>query len=128
MNHNPRIDMRETDSRAMELLSDNNVNALEICSLILKKASHIDPSDAFPGFGTLLYFDNFGIYGDRIVRLYDICNRNIILTIAALRSLHLGILNEDIMNSAIDNGEKIDTVEIHRQVKLELNGKFADLI
>ena len=71
--------------------------------------------------------DTFGIYEHRIWQLYkDVCKQNLVTTVAMLRSVQLGILEEEKLQYAIDNyGKGIEIDYLYKKVKERLPG-FSD--
>lgn len=122
MNDNCRIKLTDSVQDAVIKLSDGNPGALRVCMEILQKGELIDPASALGGFGALLTFDTFEIYGSKIWMLYkDVCKENLVMTLAVLRACQLGYISWDELSNAIDNyGDGIDVESLYNQVKERL--------
>ncbi len=129
MNRNCRITLEDTSMSAALKISENIPGAIKVCADILNRGSDIDPDGALGGLGILLMLDSFSIYGSKIWMLYkDVCKQDLVKTVAMLRSVQLGILNEDKLQYAIDNyGQGIDVDDLYKKVRQRLPG-FSDLI
>lgn len=127
MNKNTRIKLEDTGMSAVLKLSENIPGAIKVCAEILNNGKEIDPDGALGGVGILLMFDTFGIYGSRIWMLYkDVCKQDLVKTIAMLRAVQLGILNEEKLQCAISNyGKGIDIDDLHKKVRQRLP-RFSD--
>ena len=129
MNRDTRIKLYDTGMSAIVKLSDGNPGATVVCIEMLKKGKDIDPDYVLGGLGILLMLDTFGIYGSRIWMLYkDVCKQDIVKTVAVLRAGQLGILDDDMLQHAIDNrGEGIDIEDLHKKVRQRLP-RFSDTL
>lgn len=127
MNRNTRIKLEDTGMSAALKLSEDIPGAIKVCAELLNKGAEIDPDGAFGGVGILLMLDTFGIYGYRIWKLYkDVCKQDLVKTIAMLRAVQLGILNEAKLQYAIDDrGKGIDIDDLHKKVMQRLP-RFSD--
>lgn len=122
MGRQERIKLTDTLLDATVKLGEGNPGAISVIMQLIKNGSIIDPDAAFGEIANLLSLDSLGIYGPRIWMLYkDVCDQNLVNTIAVLRAVQLGKLSENVMNHAIDNyGEGIDTKSILKIVQNEL--------
>ncbi|MFA5766563.1 MAG: hypothetical protein WC919_01400 [Candidatus Paceibacterota bacterium] len=99
-----RLTGQDTMLTAITKIAGGNPGALRVCTEIVKWGTEIDPN-GLP-FGTLLILDSLHIYGYRVWLLYkDICQENLITTMACLRGWQLGIVNQKDLIKAIDNAE-----------------------
>jgi hypothetical protein len=127
-----RIDLNDTFLESIMKMSDGNPGALTVLMEIFKYSGAIDPNDYMPGFGPILSLDTYGIYGSSIWVLYnDVCDRDIVKTIAVLRAAQLGFLDINTLKRACDeNNYQEKTVipidELLQKVKERLP-KFGNL-
>ena len=91
-------------------ISEGNPGALFVCMEILTKTSTIDPQNALGGLGVLLFLDTQNIYGPRLWCLYkDVCKQNLSMMLMVIRASQLGLIDNEIVNHAIDNrGDGLD--------------------
>ncbi|MCK5602395.1 hypothetical protein KAR91_11010 [Candidatus Pacearchaeota archaeon] len=82
----------------------------QFASSYWKRVQRLDPQTAFGGLDCLLSLDTHAIYGASVWMIYkDVCQEDIVKTIAALRAVQLGLLDEDKHIHAIQNrGKGID--------------------
>lgn len=122
MRRKARIELTDTGMSACVKMSDGNPGAITVMALMLKEGGAIDPDDFFGGLGAVLALDTHGIYGSRIWKLYkDVCGQDLRVTLAILRSVQLGFLDEGELNHAIDNnGEGLDIPALVTKVEEHL--------
>ena len=100
-----RIKLNDTLIDAITRMSGGNPGALTVLIDLAKESSRIDPQSAMGAFSPILLFDSFNIYEERIWMLYkDVCNQDLVKTLACLRACQMGLLDPDELNRAI-NGE-----------------------
>jgi hypothetical protein len=117
-----RIELGDNMQTTLYKMSSGNPGALMAMLSIMKHTEVVDPQSLMGPFSHLLNLDSFGIYDDKIYMLYnDICNRNPVYAIAALRAVQLGIISESVLISAINNGENIDIKDLLFKVRQELS-------
>jgi hypothetical protein len=112
-----------SSQEAIRALSAGNREAETICQTLFNRAPYIDPEDFLEGWGPLRDLDSLGIWGSRIVRLYkDVCNEDPRAMLAVLRAWQLVIddVTSDVINHAIDQGERINIDAVMRAVQAEL--------
>ncbi len=117
-----RITLNMSVLDALVAMCDGNPGALSVCTQLLKEGEAIDPQAFMGGFGTIMFLDTCRIYGPRIWMLYkDVCKQDLRKTCAVLRALQLGLLDDAVLQSAIDNyGQGIDVDALCAQVKERL--------
>ena len=122
MNDNTRIELTDDGLSATQKLSEGNPGAMNVCINMLNNSEKIDPDAALGGIGCLLSLDTHGIYGSSIWMLYkDVCGEDIVKTLAVLRSVQLGFLNEKKLIHAIENrGAGIVVDDLYKLVKERL--------
>lgn len=122
MNTNTRIKLMDDTTSTAEKISEGNPGAVTVCLQLLKHGAKIDPDAMFGGLGCLLSLDSYAIYGASIWMLYkDVCKEDIVKTIAVLRAVQLGLLEEDKLIYAIENyGKGIDVDNLYDLVKERL--------
>lgn len=120
MNAAPRITLEDDLIGVTTKLAEGNPGALRVLLEILQDGQAIDPYGA--PFLAVLLFDTFGIYGCRIWMLYkDVCKQSVSRTIALIRSVQLGLLDEATLHSAIDNyGAGLDVAAVLAKVQERL--------
>lgn len=117
-----RIDLNDTMQSVVIKMAEGNPGALRVCMDLLAKGEQIDPDDWAGGFGNLLSLDTLAVYGSRIWMLFkDVCDLDLIKTIAMLRAWQLGFTTRESLNYAIDNrGAGLDVDTLLAQVKERL--------
>lgn len=108
--------------KAIELianLAQGNPGAVTVIMKILTDGIRIDPYDYAGGFGSVLYMDSMNIRGPKVWMLYkDVCNENIVKTMAMIRATQLKIISKDELLYAIDNrGTGVDVEVCLSKVK-----------
>lgn len=102
-----KLEMHLND--ALFALSEGVPGAITVMMDSLRYGDQIDPDNGFGVWGFMLNLDQMGIYGCRIWRLYkDVCGENLAKSIAMVRSVQMGILTAEELNSAIDGKGRID--------------------
>lgn len=91
-------------------LGGGNPGAISVMTKMVKETETIDPDAALGGLGSILSLDSFGIYEHRIWLLYnDVCGRDLVRTLAALRSVQMGLTSLSDLDHAIDGkGDAFD--------------------
>jgi hypothetical protein len=115
-------------------MAEGNPGALVVIKELFEKGSEIDPNNILGGgLGTILNLDSYGIYGTDIWVLYsDICEQNLPKFIAVVRSVQLGLFNQEILKDAAhrqdySGRELIPVNELLEKVKEKLPN-FNDTI
>ncbi len=129
MNRKTRLELTDTGMSAASKLAEGNPGAIAAIVEVLKYGDQIDPV-GLGGIGTLLWLDTFGIYGSRIWMLYkDVCDRDVVKTIASIRACQLGLITEKELHSAIDGGTKLDLDDLVSRIKEQLGtfGEYSDV-
>jgi hypothetical protein len=99
-----RLTDQDTMLIAIAKIAGKNPGALKVCTDMVNLSTEIDP-DGLP-FGALMILDSLHIYGSRIWLLHkNICQENLVMTMACLRGWQLGIVNQRDLIKAIDNAE-----------------------
>jgi hypothetical protein len=119
---NTKIELTDNGISATNKISEMNPGAMKVCISLLENAEEVDPDNALGGIGCLLSLDAHGIYGASIWMLYkDVCGEDIVKTIAVLRSVQLGLLEESKLIHAIENrGDGIIVDDLYNLVKERL--------
>lgn len=123
-----RLTLEMTMQEVVEAMASDgsftSVNAVAICSEILRYGKSIDLDDLFEGFGSLMSLDSLGIWGNNIRLLHEMCDRNITKMIAVLRAYQLGqlagVTREKLMHAIANKGEGIDLDAVMVAVKTRL--------
>jgi hypothetical protein len=104
MNKNCRlIDINISVLDAIFLLSEENPGAIRVLVQMSGAAETVDPDNFAGPFGPMLNLDSQGIYGSNIWLLFkDICGECIPKTLAVLRGVQLGIVDEATVHAALD--------------------------
>ena len=104
---NCRITLQDSQISAIIKMAEGNPGAASVMTRLLREGADIDPDAIMGGFSSVLLLDTFGIYGSRIWMLYkDACGEDISATMAALRSVQMGLTPLRTLNHAIDNRGK----------------------
>lgn len=122
MNTNTRIKLTDSLMSSIQKVSEGNPGAMMVCTTMSKECPKIDPDAAFGEIGCLLSLDSHAIYGASIWMLYkDVCGEDIVKTLAVLRAVQLGLMEEEKLIYAIGNyGKGIDVNHIYDLVKEKL--------
>ena len=122
MNTNTRIELTDSLISSIQKISEGNPGAVSVCTMMLKECPKIDPDIVFGGLGCLLSLDSHAIYGASVWMLYkDVCGEDIVKTLAVLRAVQLGLMEEEKLIYAIGNyGKGIDVNHIYDLVKEKL--------
>jgi len=126
MEYNCRIEIDMPMSEAIMAVVEGNPGAMRVAMEMVKINEQVDPLDVMGPWGPLLHIDMVGIYGSRLWMLYkDVCNQNVINTLAVLRANQLGFIADGDLNRAIDGEITIDVDNLRKQVREELQvGEF----
>ena len=100
-------------------LSDEKPSVISICMDLMTHEEEIDPQSM--RFGVFMWMDEFEIYGERIWRLYDLCQKSLLLFMATIRAVQLGIISRSALDGAINGEGQLDLPEILEQVRDRLN-------
>lgn len=96
-----RINLGDSVMDIMMKMSDGNPGAIRVLMELFNKGAIIDPDDFLGGLGAILSLDTYGIYGSNIWILYkDICDEDIVKTLATLRAAQLGFFSIPELRSA----------------------------
>lgn len=94
-----RINLEDSMQDAVIKMSEGNPGALTVLVSILSSDS-IDPDNGLGGLGVILNLDSLGIYGTDIYILHnDICEGDIVKTLAVLRAVQLGFFSGDLLKA-----------------------------
>jgi hypothetical protein len=121
-----RINLHDSVRDFFVKLSEGNPGALTVLLELFRREPTIDPDSAFPQIGTLLAFDDLGIYGSKIWICYkDVCGSDIVKLIALFRARQLGLISSYEIERAIEmagaKGERtIDLDVLLARVKARL--------
>ena len=119
-----RIKLTDTTMGVVIKMSEGNPGAMNVLMEMLN--SKIDIDNAFGGLGSILSLDSYGIYGTDIYILFnDICESDLAKTIAVLRSVQLGFLNQCTLKDACSRQDRsgknlISVEELYIKVKEKL--------
>lgn len=96
-----RIQLTNSMMEILTKMSEGNPGAVTTLIEMIQVNKAIDPDSAFGEFSAILGLDSFGIYGTDIYILHnDICERDMVKTIAVLRSIQLGMFPREILKDA----------------------------
>jgi len=110
-------------------MSGGHPIAMNVIMQLFAEGSKIDKDTPMGGIGTLLNLDSLEIYGTDIYILYnDICDRDLVKTIAVVRASQLGFLDGKILKDACSrqdrSGKKMIDVELLYKKVYEYLPKF----
>jgi len=120
-----RIKLTDTTASSIAKMCDGNPGAMNVM-MEMVQSNDIDPSAFMGGLGKILSLDTLGIYGSDIYVLHnDICQGNMILTFAVLRSHQLGFLSGPLLKDACSKQDRsgkemIDVGVLYVKVKEQL--------
>ena len=124
--HQERIKLDDTIVSAVTKMSEGNPGALSTLMEMYSKSPKIDSDDFMQGIGPILSLDSLGIYGTDIYILHnDICERDMIKTLAVLRAVQLGHFNGAILKDACHRQDRsgksmVPVDELYAKVKERL--------
>jgi hypothetical protein len=102
-------------------MSEGNPGAINVLMDGFKESESIDPDNWAGPWGLAINLDWLGIYGSRIWILYkDVCGENIARTIAMLRSVQMGVISKEDLESAMERKSTLDIPSILEKIKAEL--------
>ena len=108
--------MTKPNKDMMEIAVDlarGNPGACNVLSQLFDIDDEFYPDDSLGPFGSMYRLETINCKGPRIWILYkDICNENVVTLTKVLRAIDDKIISEEEINDAIDNGKKIDIIEI----------------
>ena len=104
-----KISLRDTVYSAIDKISDNNDKAKEILRECIRIYKNVDPASLYKDFTLLINCDAYGVYGDRLVRLFqNSCSSNYKHFIGVMRAVQLKIISREELNTMIDgNSENV---------------------
>jgi len=116
-----RIKLAMSIEDILEIMSDGNPGALQVCKELMTRSDQVDPETFSGGTSNLLMLDTLGIYGERIYLLWSkVCEKNIGKVIAVLRAYqfgHLAGVSPEALNLAVDTHPSIDLDAVVKAVK-----------
>lgn len=116
-----RLKLEMNINDALFALSDGNPGAIKVLMDSMEHNERIDPDSGLGELGLILNLDQFGIYENRIWRLYkEVCGEDLPRTTAVVRAVQLGILPRETLDRAIDGEEDLDIELVTGKVKEEL--------
>ncbi|MET3134293.1 hypothetical protein AAKU55_004588 [Oxalobacteraceae bacterium GrIS 1.11] len=102
---NPKLAFEDCPSTTIKKLADGSLGAETVLNRLFKETHRIDPTNALGSRSAFYSLDGLGIYGDRIVRLYEeTCENSLVGLVASLRAVQLGILRPTQLSNAIEAG------------------------
>jgi hypothetical protein len=124
--NNCRIQLDMSMIEAIMAIVEGNPGAARVAMEMIKNNERVDPLDVMGPWGPLLHIDMLRLYGPRLWVLYkDVCNENVINTLAVLRANQLGLLSEGDLNLAVDGEITIGVDDLRTRVREELQvGEF----
>lgn len=118
-----KIKLTDNAITASMKMADGNMGATQVIMSIIVEGSKIDPDNALGGMGVLLSLDDMEIYGSDIYVLHnDICERDLVKTVAVLRARQLGFISESTIKDASSRQDRsgksmIDVDDLYKKVK-----------
>ena len=96
-----RIKLSDSTMDVVIKMCDGNPGAMGVLTEMLSSSQKIDPDGAMGGLAPILSLDSHGIYGTDIYVLHsDICGKDMVKTLAVLRSVQLGFFDANILKNA----------------------------
>jgi hypothetical protein len=120
-----RIELNDSTMDVVMKMSDGNPGAMQVIMQMLQP-NDIDPDNGLGGLGPILLLDTYGIYGTDIYILHsDICDRDLVKTLAVLRATQLGIFSERTLKDACHRQDRsgkdmVPVEELYLKVKQRL--------
>ncbi len=122
---NEKIKLTDSMPDIIYKMSECNPGAMSALMDMLTP-NDIDPDNIMGGLGAILLLDSYGIYGTNIYILYsDICNKNLVNTLAVLRACQLGLFSSTVLKDACSRQDysgasMVPVDELYLQVKTRL--------
>ena len=107
-------------------MSEGNPGALAFIAELMAKEKEVDPDNGIAGIAGLLNADRIGIYGTDLYILHnDLCDRDIVLSVAMLRATQLGLLQDSTLKEACHRQDRtgkqlVNVEEVYESVCKEL--------
>lgn len=121
-----RIKLTDSMPEVLMSMSEGNPGALNVLMEIIKKSQIIDPDNKADGIAVILFLDSLGIYGTDIYILHnDICENDIVMTLAVLRATQFGMFSESVLKDACGRQDRsgrdlVPVQELYLKVKERL--------
>lgn len=95
-----RIELMDSPTDMVMKMCETNPGAMNVL-LQMMGARHIDPDNVMGSIGPVMFLDTLGIYGADIYVLHnDICDRDMVKTLAVLRAVQLGMFDGEMLAEA----------------------------
>ena len=128
-----RIKLNDNLIDVVMKMSDGNPGAINVLMQLMQPdIAIIDPENLLGSMGVILMLDSIGIYGtDIYVLMNDICENNMVKFVTVIKSVQLGLLNENVVKDAASRQDysgkdMIDIDKLHQEVKKQIP-TFQDL-
>lgn len=103
-----KIKGHDTLIQTLTSLSEGNPNALSVLVQIMREGDKVDPSSIAGSLGAVMVVDQLQLYGPLLWVLYkDLCDQDIIQTLAVLRAVQLGLLPGQAVVDAVHESENV---------------------
>ncbi len=124
--NNCRIQLEMSMIEAIMAIVEGNPGSARVAMELIKDNERVDPLDVMGPWGPLLHIDMLGLYGPRLWMLYkNVCDQNVINTLAILRANQLGFISAGDLNRAINGEITIGVDDLRTRVREELQiGEF----
>jgi hypothetical protein len=124
-----RLDLTESIVQAIQKLSGGNAGSMRALLHLKQISPQVDPFGGPNGEMTLMLFDSFGIWDDKIDKHWAyVCGRDttkMIAVMVACQQGGLGGASREAIHKAIDGQTKLDFGAIMREVQAAVPG-FKD--
>ena len=118
----PRFKMGMPIKDYISQLSEGVTSAFILMLRSTIEGAQVDPDSAFGEFTPLFLLDQYGIYGEDAVTMYEtVCGSDIEDFIAVLRAVQLGLLSRTVLHHALNNnGEGVCIEDVRGAVRKRL--------
>lgn len=119
---NERIQLTDTTTSMAMKMCEGNPGAFTFIMAVMKEGKEIDPDNGLAELSPILNADRCGIYGTDLYVLWsDLCDRDMVLSIALLRATQLGIVSDELLADACGRQDRsgkdlIDVKDVYEQV------------
>ena len=113
-----KLELTDTVMGVFKKMSEGNPGAIHVMTEVMNRTPTIDPDNFAGGLGPIMFMDTMGVYGSRIWMLYkDVCKESVAHTVAVLRAVQMGLVDEVLVSNAINSsGAGIDVEDITAKV------------
>lgn len=108
-----RVNLDMATEEAVCAIAGSNMGALSVCSSMVDRVEHIDPSALFGGMSYLMMLDNLGLYEEDVFILFKyVCGQDMPKMLAVLNATEheslTGVTRDQVTEAIQKEGEGVD--------------------